>query len=692
MARWQRHARLVLAVFFVAVVGVVLLVMRQRVAQVPPTPIQRLDPKAISETRGGDVIQLKGDKRDIRVEFASQVTYEDGRTKLVDFKATVENRGGRTFVITGKDAWVGAEASSYDLRGGVTLATSDKLTAKTEQATFTEAEGLLRGQGPVQFARENMSGSGVGFTYHRQQDALWLLDRAVIRFAAAANKPGMEVTAGTAGYSRLQRYLRFERGVRMTREGQVIEADASTVFLQAQIDEPDRIELRGQSRITGGTGSLQSMTARDINLDYAADGRTLEQAFLAGQSGIQLARSDGSAGQHLSADSIDVSLAPDGAVTRLAGRDTVRADLPSTADTPARVVTSTSLSANGEPGKGLTSMTFEGGARYEEAGARAGPGRTANAPTLKAQMAPSGTIDSAEFLGGFTFIDGPLSATSTDAQYQISKGVMALSSAKGSPMPHVADERVTIDAPAIEVTLSPRKMVASGGVRTLLSAGRRRQDERGTTLLKETEPVSITADNLTFDEPAGKGVYSGKAWLFQGNTSIKADEITLDDRQGDLMAKGNVTSILPIAGKKGDDQAAATSTGRSGEFQFEDAKRRAVFAKDATLDGVQGNLRADHIELFLAPKDNTLDKLEAHGTTVRVLVEKREASGTHLTYEPADERYTLVGSPVRFIESCRETTGRTLTFFKGSDRISIDGNEEQRTQAKGGSKCPESPD
>jgi lipopolysaccharide export system protein LptA len=116
-----------------------------------------------------------------------------------------------------------------------------------------------------------------------------------------------------------------------------------------------------------------------------------------------------------------------------------------------------------------------------------------------------------------------------------------------------------------------------------------------------------------------------------------------------------------------------------------------VFAKEAQLDGVQGNLRADRIELFLAPKDNTLERLEAQGATVRIVVEKREATGTQLTYLPTEEQYKLVGSPVRFVESCRETTGRTLIFFKASDRISIDGNQEQRTQSKGNSNCPDPP-
>jgi lipopolysaccharide export system protein LptA len=696
MARWQRVARLAVAVVFVAVIAGVLLLMRQRVPQTPPGALERLDPKAITETRGGDVIQLKGDRRDIRIEFASQVSYEDGRTKLIAFKATIDNRGGRSYVIGGQEAWVGAERSSYDVRGGVALRTSDGLVATTEQATFTEMEGMLKGNGPVQFQRENMSGSGVGFTYDRQQDALWLLDKAVIRFAPTPTEAGMEVTAGTGGYSRTQRFARFERGVRMVRQNQVIEANTSTVFLQAQVDEPDRIELRGGSRVTGGgsMGTLQSMQAHDINLDYAADGRTLEQSILTGESSIQLARPDGTAGQQLSAEFIDLSLAPDGSVTRLASRDRVRMTLPAAGEAPSRVITSTTLNATGEAGKGLTATTFEGGAELQEA-ATGGATRTARAATLKAQLVDSGTVDNAEFLGGFTFADGRLSASSTDAQYQVTKGVLTLSSANGAPDPRVADERLTIDAPAIELTLSPRKMVASKGVSTVLSAGRRQQGERGTTLLKDSEPVNVSANDLTFDEQAGKGVYTGKAVLFQGATSIKGDSITLDDKQGDLVATGNVVAVLPIAGKEQQGTAAAethsTSTGRGGEFQFQDAKRLAVFAKEAQLDGVQGNLRADRIELFLAPKDNTLERLEAQGATVRIVVEKREATGTQLTYLPTEEQYKLVGSPVRFVESCRETTGRTLIFFKASDRISIDGNQEQRTQSKGNSNCPDPP-
>ncbi len=692
MTRWQRRARLVLAVVFVGAVLAVVLLMRQRAPATSLSRPERLDPKSSVEIRGGDVVQLKAERRDVRVEFANQITYEDGRTKLVAFKATVDNRGGRSFVVGGQDAWVGAERSSYDVRGGVSLLTSDGLLVTTDQATFTEAEGILKGSGPVKFQRQNMSGTGVGFTYDRQQDALWLLNQAVVKFAATQKEPPMEVVAGTAGYSRMQRYAQFERTVRMTRGAQVITAEQATMFMQAQIDEPDRIELRAGAHITGGgtMGAVQFMEARDINLDYAADGRTLEHAVLAGQSVAHLGRADGSPAQQLFAQYIDVALAADGSVTQLSSQDNVRMELLAVGTTPQRTITASSLQGTGAAGKGLTSLTFDGGTEFNEPAAN-GARRVAKGRTLKVDLGSSGAVETAIFTGGFTFAEGALRAASADCRYEVTKGVLTVSSPKEGPMPRVNDERVTIDAPSIDVTLTPRRMNAAGGVTTTFGAGRRQAGERGTTLLKDTEPVTIKADQFNYDEAEGKSTFTKGVWLLQGATSIKGDALTLDDREGNLLATGNVVSVLPIAGKAADGSAPSTSIGRANQFEFVDAKRRAIFTKNAQLDGVQGNLRADQIELVLAPEDNTLERMEAQGQTVRVLIENRQASGTRLTYLPTDEQYRLVGAPVRYIESCRETTGRTLTFFRGSDRISIDGNEEQRTQTKGNTNCPESP-
>lgn len=688
MARWRKHARFGLGLFAVAFAIVLWIVTGERRAPEPAQAVERLDPAAASEIRGGDAIQVKGAQRDIRVEFASQVAYADGRTKYTGFNAFIENRGGRSFVISGDEAWIGKDLSGYDLTGGVTLKSSDGLVARTPRATFTEAEGIVRGEGPVQFQRGRVSGSGVGFSYDRAVDRLWLLDKAVIDVAPAADGGGMRVTAGSAGHSRAERYMRFERGMRMERDGQIMEAVHTTVFLLKDRDEAESIELRGGSKITGGAGagSLQAMQAQDINLRYASDGRTLERALLMRQGAIQLARPDGSTGQQLTAELIDAMLAADGAVTALSARDNVRVAIPATADASARTVLAPALTAAGEAGRGLTTMTFDGGAEYREDASKETGARVARSRTLRTTLSPVGAIHQAVFSDAFRFEDGRLQAASDEATYDVTKGTLALRSPGKGTRPHLADERVTLDAEIVDVSLSPRRIDASGGVSAQFSPGRR-PGERGTTLLNAKEPVLVTSEKFSFDEASGRGTYTGRAVLFQGATQIRGDRIEMNDRAGTLAAAGNVITSLPIAGSKAD---AGMSLARAAEFGFDDARRHAVYSKQAQFEGVQGNLRADRIELFLAPKDNTLDRLEASGG-VTAVVDKRQATGEHLVYHPSDERYVLAGTPVRLVQGCQESSGRTLTFYRTSDRILVDGNQEIRVQTKGDSKCPEPP-
>lgn len=687
MTRWQKHARLGFGLFAVVFAAVLWLVIGEREPAAPAQAVERLDPKAASEIKGGDAVQVKGAKRDIRVEFANQVLYTDGRTKYTAFKAFIDDRGGRSFVVSGNEAWVGKDLSAYDVTGEVVLKTSDGLTATTPRASFSEAEGVLKGDGPVRFERGRLTGSGVGFSYDRTLDRLWLLERAAIQVAPSNTSGGMQVTAGAAGYSRAERYMRFERGMRLEREGQVMEANHATIFLLKDRDEPETVELRGGSKISGasGTSSLQAMQAADINLKYA-DARVLEQAMLMRQASIQLARPDGSAGQQIVAEFLDTSLAPDGAVTRLNGRENVRATIPATSDAAARTITAPFVDGVGEPGRGLTAMTFENGVEYREEASKNTIGRTARARTLRAGMSANGAIDQADFNDGFRFEDGRLVATSVNATYQLTKGTLVLKSSGSGPLPNITDERVNLTGETIDVTLAPRQLNAAGKVSAEFRPGRREGD-RGTTLLSEKEPVLVTSQKLTFDEASGIGSYTGKARLWQPThgTEIKSDAITLNEKVGTLTAAGNVVTTLPIAARK---QASAngTSLARAGEFQFDDATRRAVFVKQAQLEGVQGNVRADRIELFLAPKDNALERLEGDGA-VTVTVDRRQATGQKLTYFPAEAKYALVGTPVRLLQGCRESTGRTLTFYRGSDRISIDGNEEIRVQTKGGD-CP----
>ena len=107
------------------------------------------------------------------------------------------------------------------------------------------------------------------------------------------------------------------------------------------------------------------------------------------------------------------------------------------------------------------------------------------------------------------------------------------------------------------------------------------------------------------------------------------------------------------------------------------------------LSGPQGEVRADRITVDLAARSPATERMDANGT-VTLRVGARRATSQELHYLAKDESYELVGTaraPVSVVESCRATTGKTLIFYGSTDRILVDGNEEIRTQTKGGGPC-----
>jgi lipopolysaccharide export system protein LptA len=271
-----------------------------------------------------------------------------------------------------------------------------------------------------------------------------------------------------------------------------------------------------------------------------------------------------------------------------------------------------------------------------------------------------------------------------------------LTGIEAGAVPRVSDDQVTIDGNAIDVGLQGRLMKATGGVKTTLRA--RTATGRGGTgggdatklpsLFKQDQPANVNADALDYQGASGKAIYTGNATLWQGETTMRADLITIDQTTGDLVATGNARSSITLD--------TGVSIARSAEIRYADAAHTitygsvknalGVVAIQAQLGGPQGDLRADRIEVLLAEQGGHVNRLEAY-TNVSLKLDARTATGDRLTYFAEDERYLMSGAgakPVKVIEMCKETTGKTLTFFKSADRVIVDGNEEIRTQTKNG--------
>ena len=273
----------------ISVIGVVAYTMRPRETAAPPPKITR-DPNATIEVQKGDAFQFKGERQNIRIEYERQTVNKENETTLHDVTIHVDNRGGRSYVVKGKQAFVGQQNSSFDVRGSVILTTDDGLEARGDQATYVESEKIVRVPGAVTFKRGRMNGSGLGFTYDEQRDFMTILDKADVKFAAEGAQGAMAFTSGVFEYARRDRYMRFDKTMHMERDGQIIDADNAMVRLFPDRDEPDYVELRNGGKVagSGNSSALKTMSARDINLDYADDGRTLQNAALAGNGVIEV--------------------------------------------------------------------------------------------------------------------------------------------------------------------------------------------------------------------------------------------------------------------------------------------------------------------------------------------------------------------------------------------------------------------
>jgi lipopolysaccharide export system protein LptA len=204
-------------------------------------------------------------------------------------------------------------------------------------------------------------------------------------------------------------------------------------------------------------------------------------------------------------------------------------------------------------------------------------------------------------------------------------------------------------------------------------------------MLKGDQPVNVIGERLDYDGGSSKATYTGKAKLWQADTSIQAQTIVIDNKQGDMTASGAVatSTMLEQGNKDTQTKERVRSIGAAKDFQYEEGLRRATYTGDAHLSGPQGDITATKIELYLKPSGDELEKAEAY-EKLTLREPNRKTTGARLTYTTADETYVVTGAPVTVVDECkRETVGQRLKFVKSTDTINLDGGQV-RTQTKGG--------
>jgi len=702
---WQKRARLGFAIVGIAGAIGVYAVMGERATPAPFAVPARVDPKAVIESQGNILQQVRGTRQDYLIEAEQQLTYEGGATRLKGVKVTIRNRGGRDYVISAQEAQATERQQELRLGGDVKLAASDGFALSTSEAFFTENDGNVRAPAAFSFGRGRMSGTGNGMVYDKNADVLSITGEADVTLTDEGDNVRSQFTAGSGVFARPDHRLDLTGRVHALHNDETFDAEQVTAHLTEDDSRITALALRGGARVAGSGQGLDAMSADGIDLTYAEDGQTIERVVLMGNGHVAIAGTEGSSGREIAGNVLDLRLDPDGSISTVTGRDGVQLDLAGTSAATARRVKAQTLEGTGGEGRGLQAAQFRGDVEYREEPGKDAAGRVARSSALDVKMVDDG-VESAAFSGNVRFDEQGMQAAGGQALYAPAQGTLRLTAGSEKRMPTVADEQLTVEAATIDVTLEGRRMSAGGGVKTTL---RPRQQQSGRAargggessklpgLLKQEQPANVSAASLVYEGAAGNAIYSGHAALLQGDTAIRADVITIDQATGDLLATGDARSTITLD--------TGTSIGRAAKISYTDAKRligyEGVSAPPAvksapaqvSLPDSQGDLRAMRIEFVLATAGSTIDRLEAY-TDVNLKVDTRTATGARLTYFADEQRYLMTGtgaSPVKVVENCRQTSGRTLIFFKATDRIVVDGNEEIRTQTTGGTCSPPSP-
>lgn len=712
MALWQKRARITVAVFGLASAVVVFLAIGHRPPAASPAAVTRLDPTASAESRGGNVQRFRGDKRDFEISYETQLSYPDGTTRMKKVTIRVKKPDGHSYFVTAGEAESAQDQARLQLSSGVSLKADDGFELAADRATYTKADGLIHSDVPVTFSKGRMHGSGTMVDYNETGDVLTVAQGARVMMADEQGVTTLDFAAGSAVLDRFNDLLTLDRTVHVVRDMQVMDADRATARLSPNDDVITFIEMRGNSRVSGGGGTLDAMGARDIDLDYSDDGKLLERVVLTGMAGLTMTGTNGSAGHQLVGETLDVKLGPDGAVTSATGRDNVRMVLPAAADSPARTVQGRTLDATGAPGVGLTDAHFADSVEYREEAPKDASNRSARSQRLDLVLSGD-ALTAATFTGEVIFEESGFRAQSADARYDPTAGSLHLTGSDRRGQPCVADERIAVDAQTIDVTVDTRRLKAVGTVKTQLrpqgakatasspcavalrpSERSARADADGDAaklpgLLQPDQIVNASAGTLEYGGTGQSMVFTGDASLFQGSdTTMRGNVIRIDQESGNLSVSGAARFHQSATAD------AEEVDGRAEEISYTDSNRKIEYlnapsgsAKKPSgtvrVIGPQGNLEANKVEVFLQKDGGRAERLEAYQRVI-AKIDTKTATADRLTYLAAKDQYDMQGAgpvPVKIVDGCGETTGKSVTYFRTDNKTVVRG-EELRTQSK----------
>jgi lipopolysaccharide transport protein LptA/LPS export ABC transporter protein LptC len=693
LARTARQALLGLVVLVSLAVAWSL--WHPRVPVAAPTP----PPSPGAGTTVGDMSFLRFQDQSRRIEVkAREAVRQPGDIMLMkDVEAAMpfvnEGRSG-TLKIRAQECQYQAGLERAAFKGKVELRTDDGFELDSETLKYWGDKQRAFTGDPVRFKHGRMSGTATGLEY-RPDSGVELREQVRIRIDDPQGPP-TEIESRTATGSREEHVFVFTGAVRAAQGERELRSESLRLDMNDAMDAVDKAVATGSvDLVTGPGGGLPGST------NAAASGG---RKRLRGQRLDIVFRDKGVLQQAVATDaaSLDIEPGPQetGERRRLTGQKLVF-DFDEQG----------ALAAVHVPPAAGTTRTRSGASRLavlmaEPIKPADGMPRRVESESIDATLDPStGAPKEALFKGAVQFTEPGRKAWASQAAYDDAAGSLVLT---GDPKIVDQGEGSELRAQTIRIATRTHGITASGGVRHSIekrsSTGGPRQGMFG-----GDQPTVFFCRDFEYDSESRTARYKENALARSGTDEVRAPLITIEDPgpgKRRMTASGGTTSVLhprpsksnpagPLkadvkADAKADVKEPAPIDARSKEMVYEEAAGKVVYTGDVELR--QGDIlsKSPTATAFLTKDGDALDRVLA-GEPVEVHQGQRRANGERGVYTPADETFVLTGEKVVLFDGDRKLGGRKLTFVSGSDRIRVDGREEERTEAVFKRKEPPKP-
>ena len=255
---------------------------------------------------------------------------------------------------------------------------------------------------------------------------------------------------------------------------------------------------------------------------------------------------------------------------------------------------------------------------------------------------------------------------------------------------------MTTTAETIRFNRATGDAVAEGNVKSTYSDLKAQPDG---ALLASSDPIHVVSARMTAHRSPAVAVYTGNARLWQNSNVVEAPMIEFDRDHRSLIAQASSNQMVKTVLVQVDSTTgkATPVTITATHLTYADDERRALFeggvmAKGAA-DGSYATMTARQMTVFMVARGLGQTAGRTSGSSVSVIggaqVERivaeddviltepaRRATGDHLVYTAADDKFVLMGkSPSIFDAERGNITGDSLTFYRHDDRVLVEGRK-----------------